>query len=133
VAVSADTLLARAQAAALALMVDTGRIRRIISSSTNTTTGAVTPTYSTIYSGVCKVQQRQGVARPETIGQAAVFVSRLELHIPVSVTGVASDDVFDLLTTVHDADLLGRVFHVRELAHKSFPSARRFTMVEVTS
>lgn len=130
---SAASVLARAQAAALALMVDSGRVRRVASSSTDPETGVITPTYSVVYAGPCRVQQRVPVARPEAIGEAGVFVARLELHVPVSVTGIASDDVFDLTAAAHDQDLLGRVWHVRELAHKTFASARRYSLIEVTS
>lgn len=126
-------VLARAQTAALALMLDTGRIRRRVSESTDPDTGIITPTYSVIYAGPCKVQQRQAIARPEVIGEAGVFVSRLELHVPVSVTGIASDDLLDLTAVAHDTDLLGRTWHIRELAHKSLLSARRYSLVEVTS
>jgi hypothetical protein len=62
-----------------------------------------------------------------------VFVARLELHVPVTVTGVASDDLVNITASVNDPDLLGRSWHVRELAHKSFQSARRFSMIEITS
>ena len=126
-------VLGRAQTAARALMVDTGRVRRKTGESTDSDTGVITPTYSVIYAGPCKVQQRAAIARPEVIGEAGVFVSRLELHVPVSVTGIQSDDLFDLTAAAHDQDLLGRVWHVRELAHKTFASARRYSMVEVTS
>jgi hypothetical protein len=129
---SAASVLARAQAAAEALMVDTGRIRHKTGETTDAV-GNVVPTYSVVYAGKCKVQQRTGIARPATVGEAEVFISRLELHIPVSVTGVASDDVFYLTATAHDSDLLGRVFHIRELAHKTWPSARRYSLIEVTS
>lgn len=130
---SAASVLARAQAAALSLMVDTVTVRRKTGESTNSETGVVTPTLSTIYTGVCKVQQRAGIARPAAVGEAEVFVSRLEMHVPVSVTGIASDDLATVDTSAHDQDLVGRVFHVRELAHKSFASARRYSIVEVTS
>lgn len=130
---SAATVLARAQAAAKALMVDTCTIKHKTGESTDAV-GNVTPTYSTTYSGVCRVQQRAGmIARPASVGEAEVFISGLELHVPVSVTGVASDDLVTVTASAHDADLVGRAFRIRELAHKSFPSARRFSMIEVTS
>lgn len=129
---SANTLLVRAQAAAKALMVDACTIKHKTGESTDAV-GNVIPTYSTTYTGVCKVQQRQVEARPATVGEAAVFISRLELHVPVSVTGVASDDLVTITASAHDADLVGRTFRIRELAHKSFPSARRFSIIEVTS
>jgi hypothetical protein len=130
---SADRVLARAQAAALALMVDTCTVKRLASTSTDPETGVITPTYTTVYSGVCRVQQRVPRATPQTVGEAEVFVARLELHVPVTVTGVASDDLVNITASVNDPDLLGRSWHVRELAHKSFQSARRFSMIEITS
>ena len=130
---SAASVLARAQAAALALMVDTCTIRRLASTSTNADTGVITPTYTTIYSGACKVQQRVPRATPQTVGEAEVFVAHMELHLPVTVTGVASDDLVNITASAHDPDLLGRSWRIRSLAHKSFASARRFSMIEVTS
>ncbi len=129
-------VLSRAQAAALALMVDTCTVQRRPNGPTdptNTETGVVTPAYTTIYTGVCKVRQRAGVARPATVGEAEIFLSRLELHVPVTVTGIASDDQVTITASAHDPDLVGRKFKVRELAHKSFPSARRYSIIEVTS
>jgi hypothetical protein len=115
-------------------MVDTCTIRRLASTSTDAETGVITPTYTTIYSGACKVQQRSTAqARPHDLGEATVFVAPLELHLPVTVTGVASDDLVNITASVHDPDLPGRSWHIRELAHKSFASARRFSMIEVTS
>lgn len=126
-------VLSRAQTAAQALMVDTCLVQRVASQSTDPDTGVITYTYSTVYAGPCKVQQRAAIARPEVIGEAAVFMSRLELHVPVSVTGIASDDRVSITASAHDPDLLGRVWHIRELAHKSLASARRYSIVEVTS
>jgi Family of unknown function (DUF6093) len=131
--VSRETVIARAQAAALQGMVDTCTVTRRTDVSTNPETGVVAAIYASIYTGPCKVQQRAGVARPETIGEAEVFLSRLELHVPVSVVGIASDDLVAITASPHDADLVGRVFHVRELAHKTWASARRYSMIEVTS
>lgn len=130
---SAASVLARAQAAALALMVDTCTVKRLASTSTDPETGVITPTYTTVYSGVCKVQQRMPRAMPQSVGEAEVFVAHMELHLPVSVTGVASDDLVNVTASAYDADLLGRSWHIRSLAHKSFESARRFSMIEVTS
>jgi hypothetical protein len=127
---SAASVLARAQAAAVALMVDTCTIRRLASTSTDAETGVITATYTTIYSGACRVQQRSTAqARPHDLGEAAVFVAPLELHLPVTVIGVASDDLVNITASVHDPDLPGRSWHIRELAHKSFasPAASRWS------
>lgn len=130
---SATTATLRGRLAAEALMVDTCTVRRRTGESTDPDTGVVTPTYSTIYAGKCRIQQRAGIARPATVGEAEVFLSRLELHVPTSVTGIASDDIATVGASALDADLVGRVFHVRELAHKTFATARRYSIVEVTS
>lgn len=130
---SRETVLARAQAEALRGMVDTCMVQRLATSSTDRETGQITSTYTTIYSGQCRIRQRVPRAQPKTVGEAQVFEARLELHIPVTVTGVASDDVVTVTASLHDQDLLGRVWHIREIAHASYLSARRFSMIEVTS
>lgn len=130
---SATTVTLRGRLAAEALMVDTVTVRRKSGEATDSDTGVVSPTYSTVYTGKCRVQQRAGVARPASVGEAEVLVSRLELHVPTSATGIASDDVATVDASALDADLVGRVFHIRELAHKTFATARRYSMVEVTS
>lgn len=130
---SRKSVLARAQAAALLGMVDSCTVKHPTGQSTNADTGVVTPTYSTTYSGICKVQLRQNaVARPQIVGQAEVFIARLELHLPTTVTGVASDDLVTIDAS-QLADLLSRPFWIRELAHKTWASALRFQMIEVTS
>ena len=130
---SAVTATARGRRAAEALMVDAVVVKRKTGESTDADTGVVTRTYSTIYSGKCKIQQRAGVARPSSVGEAEVFLSRLEMHVPASVTGIATDDIATITASALDADLVNRVFHVRELAHKSFATARRYSIIEVTS
>lgn len=130
---SRQSVLARAKAAALAGMVDSCTVKHPTGQFTSPETGAVTPTWSTTYSGVCKVQQRQNaIARPAKVGEAEVFIARLELHLPTTVTGVASDDLVTI-TASQLADLVGRTFRIRELGHKTWTSALRFQMVEVTS
>lgn len=130
---TADSVLIKAQAAALALMVDTCTIKRLTSTATNPETGSTTPLYSTIYSGVCRVQQRSILARAFNVAEAEVYMGRLELHIPVSVVGVQSDDVVTIVTSLHDGDLVNRVFSLRELGHKTYESARRFSIIEISS
>jgi hypothetical protein len=133
VPVSAASVLARAQAAATALMVDACTVRHLASSSTDPETGAATPTYTTVYTGPCKLQQRSAGASPTSVGQAEVLIGQLEVHLPLSATGVSSDDLVTVTASAHDADLVGRTFRIRGLSHKSFLSARRFAVIEVTS
>jgi hypothetical protein len=130
---SATTATRRGRLAAEANMVDACTIQRVTGSSTNDTTGVVTPTYSTIYSGKCRVQQVVPIAKPAHVGEAAVWLQRLVLQVPMSVTGIASDDLVTITASLLDADLVGRTFHVRELGHKTHMTARRVQLEEVTS
>jgi hypothetical protein len=123
----------RRRLAAEANMVDACTIQRVTGGSTNDTTGVVTPTYSTIYSGKCRVQQVVPIAKPAHVGEAAVWLQRLVLQVPMAVTGIASDDLVTITASLLDADLVGRTFRVRELGHKTHMTARRVQLEEVTS
>jgi hypothetical protein len=114
-------------------MIDACAVTRQTGSSTDTDTGVVTPTYSTIYTGKCKVQQSTPASGPTEVGEAAVFVSQLQLHVPVNATTalIAPDDLATITASSLDSGLVGKVFHLRAPAHKSFATARRFPMVEV--
>jgi|SRR5690606_3036000 len=130
---SAATALARGRAAAERLMVDQCVVRRVTGTVTDPDTGVVTPTYATVYEGRCRVQQQQVQARATDAGEAALLMLRLEVHLPMTVTGIAAGDEVIITASAHDLDLVGRVFVVRELAHKSHATARRLGVEERTS
>jgi hypothetical protein len=136
--VSASTLIARGRAAAIALMQDTCTITRRATSSTDPETGVVTATYTTVYpvsgTGICKIQQAAPATNPTDVGEAAVFVGQLVLHLPVTdaTAAVQPDDVVEIVTCVHDASLVGKTFKLRGPSHKSYATARRFPMTEVS-
>ncbi len=131
---SAAEVLARGRLAAEALMVDECTIRRRAGSTTDPDTGQITPTYTTVYSGACRVQQRTGQAREETPGPAELLMVRRELHLPVATsTGVQAGDQVSMTASVHDPDLVGRVLVVRDEMAKSLATARRLGVEEVTS
>jgi hypothetical protein len=129
-------LVARAQAAALAGMVDTCTIQRVTGESTGAG-GVITPTYSTTYSGACKVQQQTGMsARPDEAGEAALLMVTRSVHLPVSAsTDVKADDVITITAIGDGSDpaLVGKVFVVKGEAAKTYASARRVSVEEVTS
>lgn len=129
---SVAALLARGRAAAEALMRDTCTIRRVIGETTGPG-GVVVPTYSVIYTGKCRVQQPNAQATPQSPGEAYVLMLRLEVHLPMSVTGLQAEDQVTVDSSVHDPDLPGRVFLIRDLAHKSHATARRVGVQERTS
>lgn len=128
---SAQTALARARIFAAALMVDTCTIQRIASVATDLDTGVVTPTYSLIYSGPCKVQQASGYARPYTVGEAVVFQTRMQLHVPVTAPVAQPDDLLTITACPHDPDEVGRTWHIRGTPDKTWPTAHRYGIEEV--
>jgi hypothetical protein len=127
--------LARGQAAALASMTDTCTIRRAGSASTDQSTGVRTPAYSTLYTGVCRVQQTLPISRPHDSGENFLLLARMDVQLPISVTGLQVNDEVTVTAVGagHDADLVGRVFLVRDLFHKSEPTARRVGVIERTA
>jgi hypothetical protein len=128
---SRDSALARGQAAALASMVDACTIRRRTGETTDPATGETTPTWSALYAGPCRVQQSLAQADQHDAGEDYLLQLRLTLQLPVSVTGLEVNDEATL-TVSRDADLVGRVFLVRDLFHKTDETARRVGVTERT-
>lgn len=130
---SRDTVLARGRARAEKGMADTCLIQHETGGITDDLTGTVTPTYSTVYDGVCRIQQREAIGQRTESGEASVVVLRLELQLPVVASAaVARGDRVTITAAVNDPALIGRTFTVRDLAHKSEATARRMTLEEVT-
>jgi hypothetical protein len=129
---SAASALARGRAAVEALMVDACTITRVGERDTDTTTGEVTEPVSTLYTGQCRVQQAQAQATEETVGEDHLLLLRLEVQLPMSVTGLEVGDLITITASVHDPDLPGRVFRIHDLAHKTHATARRVQCVEKT-
>jgi hypothetical protein len=129
---SRATVLKRGQLAAEAGMVDACAIRRRTGSVTDRDTGASTPTYAALYSGPCKVQNSRAEAGRSDVGEDYLLLLRLEVHLPMSVTGLQAGDEIVITAAAHDADLPGRVFRIHDLAHKTFATARRVGVIEKT-
>lgn len=131
---SATALIARGRAAAERLMVDACTIKRVASSTTSLTTGVITPTYTTMYSGKCRIQQRtQGLARPHEAGEAHLLLLQMEVHLPMTSAAFQVDDQVTITASALDVDLVGRIFYVRDLFHKTHATARRVSVQERTS
>jgi hypothetical protein len=135
---SAASVIARGRAAALNLMQDECTVKRRSTSASDPELGSIAVTYSTIYpvtgTGRCKVQQSAPAGNPSEVGEAAVFVGQLALHLPVTddTAAVQPDDLVTIIACVLDASLVGKTFKLRGPAHKSYATARRFPMVEVS-
>jgi hypothetical protein len=129
---SRDDLVAEAQAFAEEGMVDACTIQHPTGETLDPVTDQVTPTYSLLYDGPCRVQQQQPYAERNDAGQQYQLLLRIEIQLPMRVTGIAPDDVVTV-TASRDADLVGRKLSVRDLAHKTDASSRRIQCTEVTS
>jgi hypothetical protein len=129
---SRDALLARGRAAALAGMSDTCLIRRVVSSVVDAFTGAETPTYSTIYSGGCRIKQARAESVNVEVAGDHLLLLRLEVQLPVTVVGLEVRDQVTITASPHDADLVGRTFLVRDLMHMTDGTSRRIQVVERT-
>lgn len=131
---SRQTVTLRGRVAAEQGMLDTVQIQHKTGEVTDPDLGTVTPTYATVYAGKAKVQQGGvPVGQPKDLGEASVQITHLQLHVPVSVTGIQVDDIATVTASTLDADLVGRVFTIRSVAHKSFLTARRMDIEEIES
>lgn len=131
---SRASVLARGKARAEASMADACTIKRLnTSGTTNPDTGYPTSTYTTVYSGKCRIQQQAAIARPHSVGEDEVLIVRFDLQVPVVGTeGLKVNDIVTITAAVNDADLVGRIFQVWELVHKSEATARRVGITERT-
>lgn len=128
---SRAALLARARAAAQAGMADTCTIRRRAGETTDENSGVVTPTWDDLYAGKCRVQQAIAQAAQHDVGEDYLLQMRLDVQLPMAVTGLAVGDEITI-TASQDPDLVGRVFRVRDLFHKTDASSRRVGATERT-
>jgi hypothetical protein len=124
--------ISRARQLAETLMVDACVITR----QTGETTGAggvITPTYSTLYTGKCRVQFKPMQGNGADVGEAYLLLVRREVQLPMSVTGLLEGDRITITASALDPDLVGKVYVVRDVEAKTHLSARRVTVLEVTS
>lgn len=128
-----DTVLERGRAAAEDLMVDACTIDRAGSPVSDPNSGQRIEPTVVVYAGKCRIQQRvPGGARPDDTGETTQLMLRLELQLPMSATGFRVGDRVTITASPNDADLVGRVFRLRELAHKTHATARRIGVEEAT-
>lgn len=130
---SRASALARGRVAAEAGMVDACTIRRVPSDVTDDFSGVITPTYTQIYAGKCRLKQVAALPETHEAGEDYVVLSRLQLQIPVSVTGVQVGDEVTITASVNDPGLAGKVLLIRGIAEGSEITARRFEVTERTA
>lgn len=126
------SVLARGQAAAEAGMGDACTVQRSSGSdTTNPVTGVGTTTYTTLYTGKCRVQQNSVTGSRHDIGQDSTLTQPFIVSVPTAVTGLKVGDRVTI-TSAADADLVGRVFLVGAVVHKANLTARRLGVEEIT-
>jgi hypothetical protein len=113
-------------------MVDSCDVMRPGEPVTDPVTGSVTPGSTFVYSGPCKVQQTISQASNPTAGGHSFTVQDSRVDFPVSAGPLAVSDTVTITASVLDPQLVGREFRVAELFHKSYATAQRTRVEEIT-
>lgn len=127
---SANTITLRGRSKAEELQVDTCTITRRSGSTTDPETGDITPTYTTVYTGPCRLKLPTATARPLTVGEAQEFTQHPTLSLPALTTGVEIDDLVTITASALMPALVGRKFHVRGKPSQTHMTAARFELLE---
>lgn len=113
-------------------MVDTCVARRPVSSSVDQTTGAVTVTYTDIYSGKCRMTRgtRAG-SRPPTykLGESEVVLASSYVQVPAAIDFFQVDDLIEI-TSSQAPGLVGRKMRVASPWMQTSSSMCRYTTQE---
>lgn len=131
-----EAVLNRGRARALELMTDTCTVRRAGAPSTDGTTGVVTPSWTTLYSGICRVQETGSIGGNEPADVAAVdsaYTATMIVTLPMSATGIRPGDQISMGTSEFDTDLPSRVMTIVRVQHKSHATARRLWAEDLQS
>lgn len=126
--------LDRGRAMAESLMLDACTIvHPATSGDVDEATGRPSSTAgATVYTGPCKVQSADLEVRNPESGEHPYSLQRFAVHIPVTATGVAVGDVVTITASSTDPAQVGRVFRVASLFRKTFATAQRLGVEEVT-
>lgn len=126
------SILLDGRARAESLMLDTCSITRPKSGTTiDLNTGLPIRTDETIYSGKCKVQDRETMVQPERSGDHTYILSQLYLHVPVVATGIVVGDTVTITGSTTDPAQINRTFRVAGMLRKTFATAQRLLVEEV--
>jgi hypothetical protein len=114
-------------------MVDACTVRAVTGVTVNGTTGVSTPTYSTLYTGKCKVQSDSPRAANPDQGGTTMTVQRSRVDFPVGSFTPAIGHVITITASDLDPGLVGRMFRVVALLHKSMATTYRLAVEETTT
>ena len=130
---SVEGVLARGREAALQLMRDTCIIeRRTAHSALNTTTGQYTDTWTTVYSGPCRVKppgdRGAGSGRDVTTGEGEVTLHKYELDLPWDASPEVIRQDRATVTACDDTWVLGRRMEVVDVGYSGTSTSRRIAI-----
>ena len=128
---SVVAVLGAARVAAEALMLDTATVTRVSGTSTNSSTGVVTATTTTVYSGACRFKHGNQSSTAEAGGHAFTLAPA-EVHFPVGAFAPAVGDKVTFTASQTDASAVGRVVVVTSRPLGSQTSALRVPVEEVS-
>lgn len=97
-------------------------VREVTGESLNTTTGVMTPTYGTHYSGPCLVRPQSGTS--VEAGELLVEQRGYLVVIPYDETDVGVD-MEVVVTSLTDAQLNGKTLIVRNVRTDTYNTARK--------
>jgi len=137
--VSAISALLRGRMAAESLMVDACTVHRPGEPETDPTTGKVTVSKTMIYGpdstggGKCKIQQTIAQASGKDSAEHRFTVQEARWDTPVGSGPFMVNDIVTMTSSGLDPHMPGRVYRVTELFHKTFATAQRCRLEEVTA
>lgn len=114
-------------------MVDACTVGRPGEPVLNEGTGVLSPSLAPVYSGACKFQATISSAANPVSGEHRFTVQDLRFDLPVSAGPLAVNDLVTVTASLLDPQLVGRVYRVAELFHKSFATAQRSRVEEVVA
>lgn len=107
-------------------MTDTCTITRAGSPTWDESKGEYTSTPVQVYSGPCRIKHPTTTAKDVDAGSQLLAVSQLELHVPVTASGVMADDLVTITGSETRAEQSGRKFTIIAPFDGSQTTALRF-------
>jgi hypothetical protein len=87
---------------------------------------------ATVYTGRCKVQTYEPHESARKSGEHIYIEQRYHLHLPISATEADVGDSVTVTSSATDAQLVGREYRVAGEHAKTWATARRLLLDEIT-
>ena len=123
------SVLPMLRASAESMMLDTAAVENL-TGFTIDANGAEIPSFVTVYSGKCRVQADARREATPVAGGATFTVQRDHIDFPVGSFLPAIAQVITIKSAALDPYLVGRVYRVTSLLHKSQATAYRLVVEE---